>query len=111
METMMSNQIGDCENPPIFPGAENWLGFRTRARASCCLCEEHRKVGGSSPNKDNNSPSPFCVIESMPASRLQTVFSITQSDHSISHTKPITVTENTILKRETANEKGYTGKE
>jgi hypothetical protein len=86
MDVFANDPHVDYENTPIFPNEENWLGFRTRARASCCLCEEHRRVGGSSLNKDNNSPSPFCVIETMPASGLQTVFSIKHPDHLIKHT-------------------------
>jgi len=53
-----NDQIGDCENTLIFPSEENWLGFRARL---------------SFPAGQGT----------MPASRLQTVFSITQSDHSI----------------------------
>jgi hypothetical protein len=34
-----------------------------------------------------NSPSPFCVIETIPASRLQTVFAITHSDLSFPHSE------------------------
>jgi hypothetical protein len=83
MNSLTDDQDGDSENTPIFPGEEDWLGFQDRAKTSCCLCEEHRRVGGSSPNKDNNSPSPFCVIETMPASRLQTVFAITHPDQSL----------------------------
>ena len=60
IEAIPNDQIGDCENPPIFPSEENWLGFRRRL---------------SFPSSQGT----------MPASGLQTVFSITQSDHSKMH--------------------------
>jgi hypothetical protein len=53
------------ENTPIFPSEENWLGFRGRL---------------SFPSGQGT----------MPASRLQTVFSITHSDHLMLHTGFVT---------------------
>jgi len=58
MKVIANDQNGDSENTPIFPGEENWLGFRRRLFF------------------------PFGQ-ETMPASGLQTVFSITHSDHTI----------------------------
>jgi hypothetical protein len=67
METITNDHIGDCENTPIFPSVENWLGFRALLFF------------------------PFGQ-EPMPASRPQTVFSITQSDHSKLHPEPCAIT-------------------
>jgi len=58
MKGPKSDQNGDFKKPPIFPGEENWLGFRGRLSFPC----------GQG---------------TMPASRLQTVFSITHSAYSI----------------------------
>ncbi|MFC2165745.1 hypothetical protein ACFLT2_12225 [Acidobacteriota bacterium] len=68
----MNDQIGDFENTPIFPSDENWLGFRRRLSF------------------------PFGQ-GTMPASGLQTVFSITQSYHSKKHIEPSAITALEIL--------------
>jgi len=75
MQGLTINQIGDFQNTPIFPGEENWLGFRARL---------------SFPSSQG----------SMPASRLQTVFSITQSDQSIPHIKSSVATIFDMLTRD-----------
>jgi hypothetical protein len=61
MKGLTNDQIGDCENTPIFPSEENWLGFQPRL---------------SFPSGQGT----------MPASGFQTVFSITQSDYSMPQT-------------------------
>ena len=60
MMGLSTDQIGDFENTPIFPGEENWLGFQPRLSF------------------------PFGQ-GTMPASGFQTVFSITQSDQPMLH--------------------------
>jgi hypothetical protein len=45
------------------------MGWVDRAEASPCLCEEHRRVGGSSPNIDKDSPY-ASILQSMTHARL-----------------------------------------
>jgi hypothetical protein len=66
---MMNDQIGDFENSPFFPGEENWAGFRDRAKASPFLCEEHRRVGRSSPNIGKDLPY-AAILQSRTHARL-----------------------------------------
>jgi hypothetical protein len=72
MEVITNDQNGDFENTPIFPSEENWLGFRRRL---------------SFPSGQ----------ETMLASGLQTVFSVTHPDHSTTQAGSSAITEMEML--------------